>query len=208
MWQRNELVTSQRGDPPTRLGCLRSRQREARRLITKAASDLITDVYQKVREGHRFDLLERGFQSATERNSSHTSVSTVHAPCGWQQKILKSWKSNWIRKETRKIKNAHQRRTAIKREERQQATLKKCCTTRKSFSLWLKSGIPTKLKWKDFVPWLKTSVWITSKTFWKKKRSSINFGQIFDFSFSKETEASYWRRGDLPWINFENLEEE
>ena len=34
------------------------------------------------------------------------------------------------------------------------------------------------------------------------------FGQIFDFSFSKETEASYWRRGDLPWINFENLEEE
>ena len=40
------------------------------------------------------------------------------------------------------------------------------------------------------------------------ERSSINFGQIFDFSFSKETEASYWRRGDLPWINFENLEEE
>ena len=26
----------------------------------------MTDVYQKVREGHRFDLLERGFQSATE----------------------------------------------------------------------------------------------------------------------------------------------
>ena len=25
----------------------------------------------------------------------------------------------------------------------------------------------------------------------KKKKSSINFGQIFDFSFSKETEASY-----------------
>jgi hypothetical protein len=25
----------------------------------------------------------------------------------------------------------------------------------------------------------------------EKKRSSINFGQIFDFSFSKETEASY-----------------
>ena len=62
----------------------------------------------------------------------------------------------------------------------------------KSFSLWLQSGIPTKLKWTDFVPWLKTSVWITLKTFWKK-RSSINFGQIFDFSFSKETEASYWR---------------
>ena len=37
----------------------------------------MTDVYQKVREGHRFDLLERGFQSATERYSSHTSVSTV-----------------------------------------------------------------------------------------------------------------------------------
>ena len=36
----------------------------------------MTDVYQKVREGHRFDLLERGFQSATARNSSHTSVST------------------------------------------------------------------------------------------------------------------------------------
>ena len=32
--------------------------------------------------------------------------------------------------------------------------------------------------------------------------------QIFEFSFSKETEASYWRRGDLPSINFENLEEE
>ena len=40
------------------------------------------------------------------------------------------------------------------------------------------------------------------------ERSSISFGQIFDFSFSKETEASYWRRGDLAWINFENLEEE
>ena len=39
------------------------------------------DVYQKGREVHRFDLLERGFQSATERNPSHTSVSTVHAPC-------------------------------------------------------------------------------------------------------------------------------
>jgi len=25
----------------------------------------------------------------------------------------------------------------------------------------------------------------------KKKRSSVNFGQMFDFSFSKETEASY-----------------
>jgi hypothetical protein len=31
----------------------------------------MTDVYQKVREGHRFDLLERGSQSATERNRSH-----------------------------------------------------------------------------------------------------------------------------------------
>ena len=34
MWQRNELTASHRGDPPTRLGCLRSRQREVRRLIT------------------------------------------------------------------------------------------------------------------------------------------------------------------------------
>ena len=33
VWQRNELTTSHRGDPPTRLGCLRSRQREVRRLI-------------------------------------------------------------------------------------------------------------------------------------------------------------------------------
>ena len=41
------------------------------------------------------------------------------------------------------------------------------------------------------------------KNILKKKRSSINFGQIFDFSFSKETEASYWRRGELPWLNFE-----
>jgi hypothetical protein len=37
--------------------------------------------------------------------------------------------------------------------------------------------------------------------------SSINFGHIFYFSFRKETEASYCRRGDLPSINFENLEE-
>ena len=29
------------------------------------------------------------------------------------------------------------------------------------------------------------------KNILKKKRSSINFGQIFDYSFSKETEASY-----------------
>jgi hypothetical protein len=35
----------------------------------------MTDLYQKVREGHRFGLLERGFQSATERNSFHTSVA-------------------------------------------------------------------------------------------------------------------------------------
>jgi hypothetical protein len=42
----------------------------------------MTDVYLKVREGQRFDLLERGLQSAIERNSSHTSVTTVHAPCG------------------------------------------------------------------------------------------------------------------------------
>ena len=40
------------------------------------------------------------------------------------------------------------------------------------------------------------------------ERSSVNFEQIFDFSFSKETEASYWRTGDLPWIDFENLQEE
>ena len=45
----------------------------------------MTDVYQKVREGHRFDLLERGFQSAIERNSFHTSVSTVHAPCSEEE---------------------------------------------------------------------------------------------------------------------------
>ena len=30
---KNELTTSHRGDPPTQLGCLRSRQREVRRLI-------------------------------------------------------------------------------------------------------------------------------------------------------------------------------
>ena len=42
-----------------------------RRLITQAASDLMTDVYQKVREGHRFYLLERGFQSAIERIFSY-----------------------------------------------------------------------------------------------------------------------------------------
>jgi len=83
--------------------------------------------------------------------------------------------------------------------------IKKCCITGKSYSFWLQSGIPTKLKWTDFVPRLETSVWITWKTIFKKK---INFGQIFDISFSKETEASYWRRGALPWINFENLEEE
>ena len=43
------------------------------------------------------------------------------------------------KKEKRKIKSAHQRRrrTAIKREAYQQVTLQKCCTTGKSFSLWL-----------------------------------------------------------------------
>jgi hypothetical protein len=34
---------------------------------------LITDVFQKVGEGHRFDLLDRGFQSATEENRFLTS---------------------------------------------------------------------------------------------------------------------------------------
>jgi hypothetical protein len=33
----------------------------------------MTDVFQKVREGHRFYLLEKGFQSATERNRFLTS---------------------------------------------------------------------------------------------------------------------------------------
>ena len=75
----------------------------------------MTDEYQKVREGHRFDLLERGFQSVIERNSSHTSVSALV-----EDKCLNHFKN-----------------------------------------------------------------------ILKKKRSSINFGHIFDFSFSKETEASY-----------------
>jgi len=35
VWQRNELSTSHRGDPPTRLGCLRSRQREVRLTMNK-----------------------------------------------------------------------------------------------------------------------------------------------------------------------------
>ena len=54
---------------------------------------------------------------------------------------------------------------------------------------------------------IKRQTW-TVGPFQELKRSSINFGQIFDFCFSKETEASYWRRGDLPWINFENLEQQ
>jgi hypothetical protein len=37
-----------------------------------------------------------------------------------------------------------------------------------------------------------------------QERSSVTFGQIFYLL----TEASYWTRGDLPWINFENLKEE
>jgi len=42
-----------------------------------------------------------------------------------KKKVLEERKSNWIRKETRKIKSAHQSRiTAIKREECQQVTLK------------------------------------------------------------------------------------
>jgi len=41
-----------------------------RRLITQAVSDLMMNVYQKVREGHRFDLLERCFQNATERKDN------------------------------------------------------------------------------------------------------------------------------------------
>jgi hypothetical protein len=42
----------------------------------------------------------------------------------------------------------------------------------------------------------------------KKREVQSTLDKFFDFSFSKETEASYWRREDLPWINFENLEEE
>jgi len=33
-----------------------------------------------------------------------------------------------------------------------------------------------------------------------KKKEKFNFGHILDFSFSKETEASYWRRGDLLYL--------
>ena len=40
------------------------------------------------------------------------------------------------------------------------------------------------------------------------QESSVNFGYIFYFLFGKETEANYRRRVDLPWINFENFEEE
>jgi hypothetical protein len=36
--------------------------------------------------------------------------------------------------------------------------IKICCSTGKSFSVWLNSGISTKLKCTDFVPWLKASV--------------------------------------------------
>ena len=52
---------------------------------------------------------------------------------------------------------------------------------------------------------IKQQIWTVGPL---QERSSVNCGQIFDFSFSKETEASCWRRGDLPWINFENLQEE
>ena len=38
------------------------------------------------------------------------------------------------------------------------------------------------------------------KNILNKKRSSVNFGEIFDFSFGKETESSYWRRGDLLYL--------
>ena len=41
---------------------------------------------------------------------------------------------------------------------------------------------------------MKQQTW-TVGTF--QERSSVNFGHIFDFSCSKETEASYWIRGDL-----------
>ena len=72
-----------------------------------------------------------------------------------------------------------------------------------------RSEMPDNISWNEqtlCLGWKQVSESLLKHS--EKKRSSINFGQIFYFSFSKETEASYWRRGDLPWINFENLEEE
>jgi hypothetical protein len=45
----------------------------------------MTDIYQKVREGHRFDLLKRGFQSATERNRFLTSLAKRQRPANEEE---------------------------------------------------------------------------------------------------------------------------
>ena len=75
-------------------------------------------------------------------------------------------------------------------EECQQVTLKKCCTTGKSLSLATKWH-PNKAEMKRLCALVEDKCLNHFKNILKKKRSSINFGQIFYFSFSKETEASY-----------------
>ena len=49
----------------------------------------MTDVYQKVREGHRFDLLERGFQSDKERK-------LFSYQCQYGARSVWLWKKNSI----------------------------------------------------------------------------------------------------------------
>ena len=82
VWQRNELTTSHRGDPPTRLGCLRSRQREMRRLIiTFRLTNVIPEWIIFVSRG--ITVYTWKIAEATGRNSSPLStieVQTVKYP--------------------------------------------------------------------------------------------------------------------------------
>jgi hypothetical protein len=66
-------------------------------------------------------------------------------------------------------------------------TLKKCCTTGKSFSLATKWH-PNKAEMNRLCALVEDKCLNLFKNILEKKRSSINF---FKFSFSKETEASY-----------------
>jgi hypothetical protein len=46
----------------------------------------MTDVYQKVREGHRFDLLERGYHSETPRMFKKKNVCKPMLSVHWKSK--------------------------------------------------------------------------------------------------------------------------
>jgi len=120
--------------------------------------------------------------NSKHERSGHSRSLSFPSVCLWQrnelntshrgeQKILKKQLNQERDKEDKEWPSEEE--DSNKKRRMPTCDIKECCTAGKSFSLWLQSGFPTKLKWTDFVSWLKISVWITFKNILKKKEREV-----------------------------------